>query len=252
MKILNNISSFSCTEAYNAAVLNCYASRRGSDTKEGITLSLGNMVRGYGFDLQGIHFHNSECVYIAGAFSLGTPLHLSLQRRLVSCTNGFMAKKGIRKPYDGEKRADWETFNVQWMFYVVWQKCKGNADFRKLLLSTGDAILVENTTKGRWDSAEIWGCRNWELVNKRLNLETVLRHQHRDMMKKELRHLINVETNKINDIGEWRGQNHIGKILMFCRDCIREGVEPQIDYDLLRRSNIHILGQLYTFNQSNN
>ena len=138
------------------------------------------------------------------------------------------------------------------MFYVVWQKCKGNSDFRKLLLSTGDAILVENTTKERWDSAEIWGCHNWELVNKRLNLQTVLRHQHRDMMKKELRHLINVETNKINDIGEWRGQNNIGKILMICRDCIREGVEPQIDYDLLRRSNIHILGQLYTFNQSNN
>ena len=42
-------------------------------------------------------------------------------------------------------------------------------------------------------------------------------------------------------------QNNIGKILMLCRDCIREGVEPPIDYDLLRRSNIYILGELLTF-----
>ena len=51
---------FICEEAYNAASLNCFAFRHGYDVKEGFSLSLGNMVRGLGFDLQGIHFNNSE------------------------------------------------------------------------------------------------------------------------------------------------------------------------------------------------
>lgn len=109
-------------EAYEASSLNCFAFRHGYDVRQGLSLSLGNMVRGYGFDLQGIHFHNSECAYIAGAFSNGTDAHLAIQRQLVVCNNGYAAKKSIRKPYESLKRSDWERFNVQWMVYVVWQK----------------------------------------------------------------------------------------------------------------------------------
>lgn len=67
------------------------------------------------------------------------------------------------------------------------------------------------------------------------------------MNRKELDNLINIETNKVSDVGEWRGQNNIGKILMVCRDCIAEGTEPTIDYELLRNANIHLLGQKLTF-----
>ena len=134
------------------------------------------------------------------------------------------------------------------MLFCVWQKCLGNADFRKLLLSIPeDAVLVENTTKDRWESAEIWGCRNWELVNKRANLETVLRHNHKYMKHKDLKHIVIVDTNKINGVGVWKGQNNIGKILMICRDCLREGTEPSIDYELLCCPNIHLFGELLTF-----
>ena len=52
-------------EAYDASSLNCFAFRHGYDVKAGVSLSLGNMVRGFGFDLQGVHFNNSECAYIA-------------------------------------------------------------------------------------------------------------------------------------------------------------------------------------------
>ena len=45
----------------------------------------------------------------------------------------------------------------------------------------------------------------------------------------------------------WRGQNNIGKILMICRDSIRKKVEPRIDYDLLRCSNIYLFDKLLTF-----
>lgn len=60
MKIQNYISSFSCVEAYDASTLNCFAFRHGYDVRQNLSLSLGNMVRGFGFDLQGVHFNNSD------------------------------------------------------------------------------------------------------------------------------------------------------------------------------------------------
>lgn len=64
MELLNNTFTFYDVEAYNASTLNCFAFRRGNDERQGLSLSLGNMVRGYAFDLQGIRFHNSECSLI--------------------------------------------------------------------------------------------------------------------------------------------------------------------------------------------
>lgn len=60
MKIQNYISSFSCVEVYDASTLNCFAFRHGYDVRQNLSLSLGNMVRGFGFDLQGVHFNNSD------------------------------------------------------------------------------------------------------------------------------------------------------------------------------------------------
>ena len=62
MKLQNYISSFSNVEAYNASTLNCFAFRHGYDVRQGLSLSLGNMVRGFDFDLQGVHFQqNQQC-----------------------------------------------------------------------------------------------------------------------------------------------------------------------------------------------
>ena len=60
MKIQNYISSFSSVEAYDTSTLNCFAFRHGYDVRQNLSLSLGNMVRGFGFDLQGVHFNNSD------------------------------------------------------------------------------------------------------------------------------------------------------------------------------------------------
>ena len=112
-----------------------------------------------------------------------------------------------------------------------------------LLSIPAEAILVENTTGDNWPSASIWGCKNKALVQKRNALKDELKTKHKGMKQKDLELLINVETNKINDIGTWEGQNCIGKILMLCRDCIVEGTEPPIDYDLLNRSHIYLFGK---------
>lgn len=234
-------------EAYNAASLNCYAFRRGTDERNGIVLSLGNMVSGYPFILDGVRFHNSECAYIAGAFSDGTAEHLALQERLAESTNGFMAKKAIRKPNEALKRADWEAFNVQWMLCVVWAKCLGNADFRKLLLSLPvDAVIIEDSTFQAGATATVWGTRNAEL-KKRLNLlknELKAKGMTKAAIKREL------DAKRLGELatlGEFRGKNVMGKILMACRDALRNGSVPQIDYALLREKRINLLGHFLTF-----
>ena len=236
-------------EAYDASSLNCFAFRHGYDVRQGLSLSLGNMVRGFGFDLQGIHFHNSECAYIAGAFSYGTDTHLAIQRQLVVCDNGYAAKKSIRKPYESLKRSDWERFNKQWMLYVVWQKCLGNEAFRNLLLSfPKDAVIIEDSTFQRGSTATVWGTRNDEL-KKRLNA-----------LRKELKvqgvckAAIKREQDKMR-LGEWstigvfKGQNVMGKILMVCKQALEQGAEPPIDYALLQDAHINLLGRELTFNQ---
>ena len=234
-------------EAYNASSQICYAFRRGTDERNGIVLSLGNMVSGYPFMLDGVRFHNSECAYIAGAFSDGTEEHLALQERLAVCTNGFMAKKAIRKPNEALKRTDWESFNVQWMLYVVWTKCLGNADFRKVLLSLPvDAVIIEDSTFQNGRTATVWGTKNAELKSRlnQLKKELKVKGMSKVAIKREL---------DARRLGEWanvglfRGKNVMGKILMACRDALRNGSEPQIDYALLREKRINLLGRLVSF-----
>ena len=236
-------------EAYDASSLNCFAFRHGYDVRQGLSLSLGNMVRGFGFDLQGIHFHNSECAYIAGAFSNGTDAHLAIQRQLVVCDNGYAAKKSIRKPYESLKRSDWERFNKQWMLYVVWQKCLGNGAFRNLLLSfPEDAVIIEDSTFQRGSTATVWGTRNVELKRRLNAYKKVLKAQ--SMCKAAIKR----EQDRMR-LGEWsttgifRGQNLMGKILMVCKQALEQGAEPPIDYALLQDAHINLLGRELTFNQ---
>ena len=234
-------------EAYNASSQDCYAFRRGTDERNGIVLSLGNMVSGYPFMMDGVRFQNSECAYIAGAFSNGTAEHLALQERLAECTNGFMAKKAIRKPHEAERRADWEAFNVQWMLYCAWMKCLGNGDFRKVLLSSPvDAEIIEDSTFQAGATAAVWGTKNAELRS-RLNLlkkELKAKGMSKAAIKREL------DGKRLGEwaaVGVFRGKNVMGKILMACRDALRNGSEPQIDYTLLREKKINLLGHLLTF-----
>ena len=214
------------------------------DVVNGINLNLSNMVSAYPFEYGGYHWKDSERLYLCGEFSTSSEQDYSIQQRLVKSVSGFAAKRFVKSPNKRFVRADFASFRLQWMLYVIWQKCKGNADFRKLLMQVPDDVtLVENTTTDKGGTAEVWGCRNRELVDYRKSLAAEITRANPNMKKKHLKHLINVETNKVDSIGEWRGQNNIGKILMICRDCLIHGTEPEIDYELLTRANIYILGE---------
>ena len=214
------------------------------DVVNGINLNLSNMVSAYPFEYGGYHWKDSERLYLCGEFSENTDRHNEIQQRLVKSVSGLAAKVFVKSPNKRHVRSDFPSFRLQWMLYVVWQKCKGNADVRKLLMQVPDDVtLVENTTTDKGGTAEVWGCRNRELVDYRKSLAAEITRANPNMKKKHLKHLINVETNKVDSIGEWRGQNNIGKILMICRDCLIHGTEPEIDYELLTRANIYILGE---------
>lgn len=237
------VASLGREERLVASELPVWCFKKVTDIVEGIEMRLSNMAGGYPFEFAGVNWASSEQLYLCGEFT-----DEAIQRDFLSVTSGYAAKRFIKAKYKKQVREDFPTFRLQWMLFVVWQKCLGNADFRAKLLSLPEGvILVEETTLDTGGTAQIWGCSNRELVEARKAVAQSITEKHTDLTKKNLDFLINVETNAIRNVGIFRGQNNIGKILMICRDCIKRGIEPDIDLDLLRSKNIFILGKQLTF-----
>ena len=239
-------------EHINASHFNCLSFAKASDMANGINVRLSNMAGGYPFSFGGVTWHDSETLYLCGEFSDSSEKHLLVQEDMQRQTSGFAAKRFIKKRNNNLIRQDFADFRIQWMLYVVWQKCMGNADFANLLLKLPhDAIIIEDTTKQHGDTREVWGCTNTELAIRRAEVKKKVTRQAKTnnpkISKAALKRIVNSETCKINGIGTFVGQNNLGKILMICRDCLIQGVEPPIDNALLNRSNIYILGRLLSF-----
>lgn len=239
-------------EHINASHFNCLSFAKASDMVNGINVRLSNMAGGYPFSFGGVTWHDSETLYLCGEFSDSSEKHLLVQEDMQRQTSGFAAKRFIKKRNSNLIRQDFADFRIQWMLYVVWQKCMGNADFANLLLKLPhDAIIIEDTTKQHGDTKEVWGCTNTELAIRRAELKKKVTRQAKSdnpkISKAALKRLVNMEICKVNSFGVFVGQNNLGKILMICRDCLIQGVEPPIDYALLNRSNIYILGRQLSF-----
>ena len=238
------VASLGREEHLDASQLPVWCFQKVSDIVEGIELRLCNMAGGYPFEYAGVNWPSSEQLYLCGEFR-----DEAIQREMLKVTSGYAAKLFIKAKHRKEVREDFTSFRLQWMLFVVWQKCLGNADFRAKLLSIPEGvILVEDTTSDNGGTAEVWGCRNPELRKYRKQLsERIQRWSGTNISKKALSLRINIKTNAVRNIGIFEGQNNMGKILMICRRCLVEGVEPPIDRDLLNRSNITIFGKHLTF-----
>lgn len=235
-------------EVYDPSIQNVWPFKHVDDIVNGIKLDLCNMASCYPFEINGIRWRSSEELYLAGEFSNDTAEHLTIQEELRAAKSPYAAKRFVKGKHRKEVRDDFTEFRTQWMLWCVWQKCKGNLDFRKKLLSIpNDVILIEETTTDTGGSGQTWGCSNRELVEARKAKAQLLTESNTDLSKKNLNFLINIETNAIRNIGIFKGQNNIGKILMICRDCIKRGIEPDIDLELLRSKQIFILGKLLIF-----
>lgn len=232
-------------EHYDASVTKIESFRHGDDVIDGREFTLGNMCSDYPFELKGIKFYNSESAYIAGGYSYNKEEHIRIQTILTQNTNGFQAKKEYRSNrYKGVFRADWESFNIEWMKYVVWCKCTSNPSFAELLRSIpDDAMIVENSTGMVNPTSKVWGCHNDYLEELRSAKVERYKLNHPHATKKEL----NIERNKWNNFGVWEGKNIMGKILKICSLCIKHKIEPPIDYETLNGANIYLLGQQIVF-----
>lgn len=236
-------------ERYDSSRQDCYGFSKGGDMRNGRSLAVGNMVGGFPFTMEGVRFNNSECAYIAGLFSGGEPESIAIQRQLANCSNGLMAKRGIRKPNEKKMRKDFFTFNIEWMLYVVWCKCVGNADFRRLLLAfPKDSVILEDVSSHPRSTGNIWGCCN-DLLKERIKAKkNELKNQ--GLGKTEIdRQLDALRLGEWSKEGEFVGQNIMGKVLMVCRDALRAGTTPAIDLELLRNAQINFFGTVLPFTE---
>lgn len=238
-------------ETYDAGKLNCWAFRKSTDVRDGITLSLGNLCGGYPFPLCGHIFHTSESAYLCGEFSLNTPIHAEIQQALSEEKNGFVSKKFIKRKYKEYIREDWEEIRLQWMLYVVWHKCIGNVGFRNLLLSLPkDAVIIENSNiiRGRINGNNrdmVWGAKNDEL--KEFENQLKFQERHAPFLKPEYLGELEKKRASIYYVGHFEGQNNMGKVLKLCQISLLNKVSPPINYDLLRNKKIYLFGELLTF-----
>lgn len=239
--VLDRIDRYDCSQE------DIWAFRKTDDKREDVVIALGNMCAGFEYNLNGYHFYGSEQAYICGMFSNNDDRHIKIQQALIDETNGYASKKQIRQKNEVLKRDDWETFNIEWMKYVVWNKVKGNNAFRELLLKVPtNAHIVENSTHQKGKTSAIWGAKNQELEDARDRAVkyALMKNKVKGTDKKELE----MKTrNSLNYIGVYEGKNLMGKILKLCQLAILEGKELDIDYDLLRSKNIYLLGELQAF-----
>ena len=237
-------------ETYDTSLVSTWSFRKSDDERDGDGNDLGNMCKGYPFKVCGELFLNSECAYIAGLFSQDTNQAKEIQKELQACGNGYEAKKAIRRKYEqmGLARADWNEFNVQWMLYVVWQKVTRNKDFaRKLKKVPSNAIIVENSTYQKGETSGFWGMKNLELKQALETVEIAADVENFKGKKMDVRECVRKNQEKLSNIGTWKGVNCMGKMLTICKHCLEDGVEPPIDYELLRRKRIYLFGKLLTF-----
>lgn len=246
-------------EHYDTSKVATWDFRKSDDERDEMPNNLGNMCKGYEFDVFGIHFLYSEAAYICGLFSDNSKEHINIQKELIAEPSGYNTKKVIRRKYEHLGRKDWEQFNVQWMIYVVWHKISQNKAFSDLLKRIpSNCIIIENSThqrpkKNEKDTSVFWGAKNFVLKEKRDIIEknTVIQN-HTIKAKKKLANLKMQARNSISNFGTWEGVNCMGKILTICKHCIENGTKPPIDYELLRSKKIYLLGDLLTFDDEAN
>ena len=248
---------FDVIQSHDATSVDCWAFKTAKDTKNGVTLDLGNQCSGYPFTMNGHTFHTSESAYLCGQFSNNTAQCQDVQQRLLRETNGYAAKKYIKNSHKELIRDDWDSFRAEWMMYVIWSKCKDNRAFaEKLMQIPREAVIIENSTTVHEGTNVYWGCINQEIEQARDKVAkyTELKYQNDIRLGKIRKKDVDIDAevqrarDEIQHIGTFsNGRNYMGKILKRCQLALLDGVEPQIDYELLQSKQIYLFGELLIF-----
>ena len=248
---------FDTIQSHDTTQVDCWAFKTSKDTKGGITLDLGNQCSGYPFTMNGHTFHTSESAYLCGQFSNNTAQCQEIQQRLHRETNGYTAKKYIKNAHKELIRDDWDSFRAEWMMYVIWSKCKDNRAFaEKLMQIPREAVIIENSTTVHEGTNVYWGCINQEIEQARDKVAKYVEIKYNNDLRlgKFRKRDINLEEaiqsarDEIQHIGTFsNGRNYMGKILKRCQLALLDGIEPKINYELLRSKQIYLFGELLGF-----
>lgn len=113
---------------------------------------LSNMAAGYPISLYGVQCATSEHLYQAMKFTGHPEIQSEILRDPNPMTSKMRAKKLV---YRQQSRPDWDAVKLAVMDYCLHAKLMCNAQrFGDLLLSTGDADIVEISSK----RDTYWGC----------------------------------------------------------------------------------------------
>ena len=232
-------------EQYDASKHYCVAFRRMEDLWKDMPVPFGNMNSGYPYNMHGVTFPSSEQAYIFGIFSNNTPEHIELQKQVLAANGGFAAKRFVRLTNAEQQREDWEEFNVEWMLYCVWRKVCQCREFKNALMAIPEGTtIIEDVSfqnkKKQSDTSSFWGARNPE---KRAFGKLVEKYVKSLGLKgQSAKNAENAYLWEYCNVGTYTGHNVMGKILTIIKQCLHDGTQPDIDYDLLKSKNIHFLG----------
>jgi ribA/ribD-fused uncharacterized protein len=101
----------------------------------------------HGFELDGVYWPTSEHYFQAQKFA-GTP-HVDQIRQVKTAKDAAKIGRERKRPL----RPDWEQVKDDIMRKAVLRKFETHADIRKILLSTDDEPIVENSPVDYY-----WGC----------------------------------------------------------------------------------------------
>ena len=237
-------------EDYDCSELDVWSYRKANDIREGVNIRFGNMCNGSPFTIAGIQFFNSECAYIAGAYAGNNSVQEAIQRQISAESNGMKCKRIYRRriEFTSNIREDFYTYNIQWMIYILWNKCLQNNQFSDLLRAIPvDAHVVENTSFHKGESSTFWGAKNRDLTMARKIAEAEILQRDGYRFKKDREMAMMHAANAINNIGHFEGYNVIGKIIKVCSLSLIYGQEPPFDFELLNEKKLYLVGNLIKF-----
>lgn len=242
---------FTKIENYDTAVTKVIPFSRTGIVYNGWDLSFGNMNPAFPVTFFGKKYPCPEYIYISAFYGKNTPECINIQKMILNHTGGAKTlKKKYRKSVEftqyGRKDFNTSEWHYHLMLYAVWLKCLQNKEFAQMLLSIPeDYVIIENQNGFHgWELAD-WGCKNKIAYRAYIEKNKEITEEYGGINGVvQMRDNAKIETGQT---GIWTGMNHQGKILMACREALRRGIEPPINYDALNKAEIYFYGERLHF-----
>ena len=246
--------SFRTLHVYDTQKQECWSFNSGKDVRNGISLQLGNMVNGFGVEILGIQFPNSEVPYQLAIFKKDA---VKVQEDIINPDKGWlynglkMKRKYIYSQKHWKDRRDTEfedgkeMWCYEWMKWIIWEKVKQNKEFADILLAIPrNAIIIEQAQKKPTKKPSMWGAWNEDLLAER---KIVIRAAQIGNGLGKTSRVVKDEIYKVNNVGEWVGENAMGQILTMAKLALNEGCQMPIDEQLLNNAKINWFGKILHF-----